>query len=92
MGGVSCQLLRERQMLVQRCSLSTLASKRKEQGRASRTRGPCSRTPLLVFGVRGSTLEDCWKLDGKLNTRYIACTSNCMYVKLNVSHIEYTSH
>jgi len=60
--------------------------------RASRTRGPCSRTPLLVLGVRERFVEDCWKFDGGLNTSYISCTSNFKYFTLNVSQIECTSN
>ena len=51
--------------------------------------GPVPEPHGWCSGLGGGTLEDCWKLDGKLNTCYIACTSNFMYVTLNVSQIEY---
>ena len=60
--------------------------------RASRTRGPCSEPNCWCSGLEGGTLENCWKLDGGLNARYIACTSNFMYVTLNVNQIECTSN
>ena len=54
--------------------------------------GPVPKPHCWCLGLGGGTLEDCWKLDCGLNTRYIACTSNFMYFTLNVSQIECTSN
>jgi len=54
--------------------------------------GPVPEPHCWYSGLGRGTLEDCWKLDGGLNARYIACTSNFMDVTLNVRQIECTSN
>ena len=40
--------------------------------------GPVPEPHCWYSGLGGGTLEDCWKFDGGLNTRYLPCTSNLM--------------